>query len=167
MNNPKHGNRVILLVLAIVMAVATIFVQWGVITLTADDVRESMTINGQRVSDESLGGMLGGMMSSMLVGVPVPVTGLNGSLVLGPLKIPYWLAIAAVVIGLLLTVTNSVRFSDVSQKLVFGLLVAGIVSGAWSAVVLLTRGSIGVGPLLLIGASVIGLTQQGPLKSDH
>jgi len=164
MINPKQGNRTILLLLAVTMAIAAIFVQWGIVTVTADDLRESITINGQKVSGEGMGNVLGGMMSSMFSGMNVPVSGTNGNLVLGPIKIPYWVAISAVIVGLLLTITNTFKFSDVPRILVFGLLISGIVAGIWAVIVFLANGSMGIGALLLITSSIIGLTQQRPLN---
>ena len=160
MNNPQEGNRIILLAVAIALAVAALFVQWGVITLTAEDLRESMTINGQKVSGGDMGDLLGGMMSSMMAGMSIPVSGLNGNLVLGPVKLPYWLAIAAVIAGLVFTITNSRQLSAVPRKLIYTLLASGIITGVWAAIVILTKGSMGLGALLLVAAAVIGLTQQ-------
>lgn len=167
MTNPKQGNRILLLSLAMAIAATAIFVQWGVITITEKELHDSMTFNGQRVSGGAMGGMFDDVMSMMLVGMTVPVSGLSGSLVLGPLTIPYWVPVAAVIIGLLLTLTNSVRFSEVPRKLVFLLLIGGLVAGAWAVVGLMAGGTLGVGPLLLIGASVIGLTQQRPLRTTR
>jgi len=164
MINPQQGNRIILLLFAIALAVAAFFVQWGVVTITAEDLRESVTINGQKAGDD-VSGLFGSMMTSMFSGMKVPVSGSNGNLVLGPLKIPYWLAILSVIIGLLLTVTNSLQVSAIPRKLILGLLAVGVVCGLWALVVLLTNGSIGLGSLLLVAASIIGFTQQRPLHS--
>ncbi|TLD70515.1 hypothetical protein FEM03_12380 [Phragmitibacter flavus] len=162
--NPKLGNRIILLSVAIVFAVASLFAQWGTIKLTADDLRDSMTINGQKVGME---GMLSGMMSSMLTGMTVPLTGQNGSVGLGPIKLPYWLAIAAVIFGLAVTITNATGISDVPRNIIRGLLGFGLVISLWALVVMLLRGSIGLGAFMLIGAAIAGLLhQQNQNRSD-
>lgn len=160
MNNPQEGNRIILLGLAIALAVASLFVQWGVLTVSADDLRESMTINGQKVGESGMGNLFGDMMSSMISGMKIPVSGLNGNLVLGPVKIPYWLTVAAVIAGIVFTITNSRQASAVPQKLVFTLLAIGVITAVWASVVMLSSGSIGLGAFLLLGASIIGFTQQ-------
>ena len=160
MNTPRDGNRIILLSLAIAIAVASLFVQWGVMTVTADDLRGNVTVNGHKLSTEGFGGLFEGMISSMLSGASAAVSGLNGILTLGSLRIPYWLGIAAVLVGLLLTMTNLIRFSAIPKTLIVALLASGLVTGVWASVAILNRGSLGVGALLLIGASVIGLVQQ-------
>ncbi|MFO0914255.1 MAG: hypothetical protein U0795_14950 [Pirellulales bacterium] len=160
MNNPKLGNRVILLVVAITLAVASLFVQWGVIRVTAGDLQSNMTFNGQNVPSGDMENLFGGMMSSMLSGMGISVNGLNGSLFLGPLKIPFWIAIAAVVCGNLITISNNLRFSDVPRSVVISLLSAGLGAGVWGLIAFLTNGTIGLGALLLIAAAIIGLTQQ-------
>jgi hypothetical protein len=160
MSNPQEGNRIILLGLAIALAMASLFVQWGVITVSADMLRESMTINGQKVGQTGMDDMFGGMMSSMMSGMQIPVSGLNGNLVLGPLKIPYWLTVVAVIAGIVFIITNSRQVSAVPQKLVFALLGFGVITAVWASVVMLTSGTIGLGAFLLLGASIIGFTQQ-------
>lgn len=158
--NPKLGNRIILLSVAIVFAIASLFVQWGTITLTADDLRGSMTINGQKVGMEGMGDMFSGVMSSMMTGITVPLTGLSGNMSLGPIKLPYWLAIAAVVFGLVVTITNATGISDVPRKIIRGLFGFGLVISLWALAVMLLRGSIGLGGLMLIGAAITGFLQQ-------
>jgi hypothetical protein len=91
----------------------------------------------------------------------IPVSGLNGNLGLGPLKIPYWLTVAAVIAGIVFIITNSRQVSAVPQKLVFALLALGVITAVLASVVMLTTsGTIGIGAFLLLGASVIGFTQQ-------
>jgi hypothetical protein len=158
--NPKLGNRIILLSVAIVFAVVSLFVQWGTVKLTADDLRESMTINGQNVGMEGMGGMLSGMMSSMMTDMSIPLTGQNGSVTLGPIKLPFWLAIAAVIFGLAVTITNATGISDVPRNVIRGLFCFGIAITLWALVVMLLRGSIDLGGLMLIGAAIAGLLQQ-------
>ena len=77
--NPKLGNRVIALSVAIASAIASLFVQWGTLKLTEDDVRQSMTINGQSVVTNEMGDMFAGMMSSVMTGVAIPLSGQSGS----------------------------------------------------------------------------------------
>jgi len=160
MSNPQKGNRIILLGLAIALASASLFVQWGVLPVSADDIRESMTINGQKLAGSDMGDFFGGMVSSMISGMEIPISGRNGTLVAGPLKIPYWLTIAAVIAGIVFIATNSLQVSAVPQKLIFTLLAVGGVAAVWASVVMLASGSIGLGAFLLLGASIIGFTQQ-------
>lgn len=160
MSNPQEGNRIILLALAIALALASLFVQWGVLTVSADDLRESMTINGQKVGESGMDNLWGGMMSLMMPGMKIPVSGLNGSLVLGPVKIPHWLTVAAVIAGIVFIITNSRQVSAVPQKLIVTLLAVGVITAVWASVVMLSSGSIGLGAFLLLGASIIGFTQQ-------
>lgn len=163
MNNPKIGNRVILLGFAIALAIASLFVQWGVVTLTPEAVQASMTINGQKVSQDGMGALLGGMMSSMVSGMDVPISGVNGRLDLGPLKIPYWLPVTTVLGAIVITILNSIGFSDFPRKVVMALLVFGILTGVWAMIAITGNGTIGVGALLLIAAAVIGISQQTSL----
>ena len=87
-NTPKAGNRMILLGLAVALAVASLFVQWGAITIaTSEDLRESITINGENASGDAMGEIFGSMMSSMLSGMRVPVSGLNGAPVLDQIQL--------------------------------------------------------------------------------
>lgn len=156
MSNPQEGNRIILLGLAAALAFVSLFVQWGVLSVSADDLRAGLTINGQNVGASARGDLLAVLMS----GMKIPVTGLNGNLVLGPLKIPYWLTISAVIAGLVFVFTNSRRISAVPRKLVVTLLALGLLTAVWSSVVMLTSGTIGVGAFFLLSASVIGFTLQ-------
>lgn len=160
--NPKLGNRVILLSVAIVFAIASLFVQWGTIKLTTDDLRDSMTINGRKVGMDGAGDMISETMSSMLMltGMTVSLTGKSGSVSLGPIKIPYWVAIAAVVFGLIVTITNAVGISDVPRGVIRGLFVSGLAISLGALVVMLLYGSAGIGALMLIGAAIVGLLQQ-------
>lgn len=160
MNNPKLGNRVIILGVAIGLAIASLFVQWGVIHISSGDLQSNMTFNGQNVPAGDMGNLFGGMMSSMLSGMGLPVNGMNGSLHLGPLKIPFWVAVIAVVCGNAITISNSVGFSEIPRTVVISLLGAGIVAGAWALIAILGSGTLGLGALLLIAASIIGMTQQ-------
>lgn len=157
--NPKLGNRVIALSVAIASAIASLFVQWGTLKLTEDDVRQSMTINGQSVVTNEMGDMFAGMMSSVMTGVAIPLSGQSGSVTLGSINIPFWFAIAAVVFGLVVTITNSIGVSDVPRAIILGLLVLGVVISLWAVVVMVRHGSIGLGALLLFGSSAAGLLE--------
>ena len=157
----------ILFGLAVALAVASLFVQWGAITIaTSEDLRESITINGENASGDAMGEIFGSMMSSMLSGMRVPVSGLNGNFVLGRITIPYWLSIVAAIAGILFTITNSRKLSEIPSKLILALLLSGIVAGIWAVIALLMSGSVSIGAFLLIGASIIGLTQQKPAITD-
>ena len=161
---PKHqlGNRIILLSIAIVFAVASLFVQWGTITITADDLRDSMTTGGQKFAIGGMGGIgdVTRLMPSIMNGMPVALTAQSGTVNLGPLQLPYWLGIAAVVIGLAVTVTNATDLSDMPRSLIRVLCCFGVAISLWALFVMHSRGSIGIGALMLIAAAVIGFTQQ-------
>jgi hypothetical protein len=166
MSNPQEGNRIILLGLAIALALAALFTQWGVLTVTMEDLRESLTIDGHPVGDGGMADSLGGMMAAMLNGSRIPVTGLNGHLSLGPLKIPNWLPVLTVIAGLIFTFTNHRQLSAVPRVWVSVLLISGIVAGAWAVVLFTAKGTLGIGGILLIAAAAIGLSQQRALP-DH
>ena len=165
---PKHqlGNRIILLSIAIVFAVASLFVQWGTITITAHDLRDSTTTRGQKFAIDGMEGMrdVTRLMPSMMNGMPVPLTAQNGTVHLGPLQLPYWLGIGAVVIGLAVTVTNATDLSDMPRSLIRVLCCFGVAISLWALFVMYSRGLIGIGALMLIAAAVIGFTQQGRPK---
>ncbi len=159
MNQPQEGNRLILMVLALGLAIASLFVQWGVITLSGEDLTKAMVIDGQKMSGD-MGGLLGGIMSSIMSEMKFPVNGMNSHLSLGPLKIPNWLMITSAMTGIVFIFTNSTGFSAIPSKVIFGLLALGITAGLWFMILVLTNGAVGVGALLLIVASVIGFSLQ-------
>jgi|GEM_PF-6924171 len=162
---PKHqlGNRIILLSIAIVFAVASMFVPWGTITITIDDLRDT---GGQKLAIDGMGGVgdVTRLMPSMMNGMPVALTAQSGTVNLGPLQLPYWLGIAAVVIGLAVSVTNATDLSDMPRSLIRVLCCFGVAISLWALFVMHSRGSIGIGALMLIAAAVIGFTQQGRPK---
>lgn len=160
MFDPKTGNRVILLGVALALAVASLYVQWGIIKIEPADLKASMTINGKQVASEGLGEILGGVMSSVLSGMEVPVSGLNGNMDVGNLKIPFWLPIAIISTGIVLTMLNAIRFSDISWKIVVALLIAGILAIIWALVGIVNHGTLGLGAFLAITSAVIGISQQ-------
>lgn len=157
MNNPQKGNRLILLVTALVLAGSSLFIQWGVLTVREENLPEmNLSMNGQSVA----GGALDGLLGAMMLGREIPVTGLNGHLPLGPVTIPFWLPVGAVIAGILFTVTNQARLSAVPRKLMLALMACGVVAGVWAGIILLSEGTVGVGGFLLVTASVIGWMQQ-------
>jgi hypothetical protein len=165
MINPQQGNRTILLLLAIGMAVAAFFVQWGVVTITADDLRDSLTINGQKPGD-GLGELFGGMISS-LSGMKVSCHGHQRQL-------DSWAAqdslFAPDTFGDCRTpaysyqLTSGIRHPPNSHSRL------ACSRGCWRRMgsdCISQQGSMGIGSLLLIAASIIGFKQQQSLHPSN
>ncbi len=154
MTDPKLGNRIIVHVIALALAIGALFARWGVATVRPQDVKVDLNEAG------GMAKALGGMMAAMLSGMKLPVTGLHGSLSLGGLSLPLWTAIAATVLGLALSLTNVLRVSAIPRKAVAGLLLFGAVVAVWAIVEFTIHGSVEIGGFLLLAACVAGLLQQ-------
>lgn len=166
MTNPKLGNRLILLTLAIALAVGSLFTLWGVGTVTEKDLQQSsLTFGHAKVTGKPAASFMEGFLG-IKPGTKIPVDGLHGQVALGPVSVPYWALVASVVLGLLLTVANSCRFADVPRKLVVGLLALCVLLMLWDVVDDMFRDATPrIGEFLAIAAAVIGLAQQRPLLS--
>ncbi len=164
--NPKIGNRVILLVCAITLAFASLFSSWGTVGLKLDKVpaKISGSISGSGGNEPfDLGRIELGQLGSVFGGLSMSFNGISGNLTAGSIKIPLWLAIAMVISGLVITIANSIHFSDFPKLIVVALLLSGIVASVWGYVAIVSNGTVGLGSVLLSVASLIGLTQQSKI----
>jgi xanthine/uracil permease len=156
----QKGNRIILLSLAVGLAIASLFVQWGTVRFTAEMVKDELKRTDPALSGGLLVEGLSGLMSGLLADQAIPVTGQSWHMELGSVKVPCWLAVVSVVVGLLITMTNQTGFSDISRVLVVSMLAMGLVCAGWGVITLLNHGTLGVGAFLLTAAAGVGLAQQ-------
>jgi hypothetical protein len=157
-SNTQPGNRVILLIIAATLAVSSLFVNWGTITLTSKNIRESIITSTPSLGLAQLDEMFSDLLQGM-VGHKVPVTGMSGRLVAGPVVVPYWVTVTTAILGLLMLATNVVRFSSVPRWVIGALLLSAASMAGWALFVIMANGTIQVGILLFATAIGIGLFQ--------
>lgn len=156
------SKRLIWLVTAGALAVSSLFAQWSVLTIGQEDLRElKSALNERHLSGIGVNSLL----DTMLLGVSVPVTGLDGHLPLVSIRIPLWLPIGAVITGIFFTITNLGRLSAIPRKLVLTLLAAGLIAGGWAGCHTFSEGFMDIGGFLLVAASVIGVLQRKPIEA--
>lgn len=156
--NTQIGNRVIILVCAITFAVASLFSSWGMVGLKLDKVPTK--ISGSMSGSGGNQPFDLGQIGSVFGGLSMSFNGINGNLPAGSIKVPLWLPIAMVIGGLVITIANSIHFSDFPKLIVVTLLLSGIVVSVWGYVAIVSNGTVGLGSVLLGISSIIGLTQQ-------
>jgi hypothetical protein len=150
----KLGNRILVLAAAIVFAISALVVPWGKITVKVDGPRQQVGTSSVRGNSPSAA------VSAGMNDMTVTVTAREGSINLGPVRLPYWLAIMAVIFGLVVTITNATALSDVSRVIVLGLFWCGIAIGGWAILLLQLTGTLDLGVLLFLSAATAGLLQQ-------
>ncbi len=153
--NPQIGNHIIIISIAIILALSSLFIQWGGITISENNIQNNMTINGQPPGQ---GGIQ--MFGKLMVGSTIPITGLSGSINLWMIKFPCWLAIAGVIFALSVTITNIVNFSVIKPKIIYTLLYIGLLVNIWIMLILLFYGHISIGGFLFLGSIIICFKQQ-------
>ena len=137
--NTKLGNKIVGLGTAVLLAGISYFVQWG-------------TLKMQSVRGDFQG----------LLGMPeeFPVNAVAGTITQAGFKLPNWIGVVLVIYGLLLTITNLIRFSDISRVFVCLMLILGLAIALMSFLIMLSIGRPGLGVFLLIAAAIIGLCHQ-------
>lgn len=155
--NPRFGNRIIVLVIALILAIASFFLEWGTIPLTADHLRREAMPEAPALGAEVnrvLSDVIGGM-----TGLRISVTGRTGRLMIGNVGVPYWVGILAVAVALAMSGTNAVGFSNVPRWIIGILLLAGGLMATWTLILFITDGSPGIGVFLFAVAVLLGLFQ--------
>lgn len=161
MNNSRFVTRLILLGLAVLLGLLSLFSAWGRFTMPQDAEAE-ITIHGD---DSPVSEAMGEMAVNWIKALSFDITGFNGGINLGFVTIPYWTIIILVELGLLGTIWNTVSSQKISRKLVTGLLLVGTAMIAWATYGLLYTGPLRIGTFLLLAASLIGLSQQKSMIS--
>ena len=154
MFTPQDGNRVLLYLAAIALAVGSVFATWGTVPVTFGF--------GPPMSDGTAYKEVPGTGSG---GLKVLVTGREGWVLIGSFRVPLTYAAVATTAGLLGVLLNGLGLAAVSRLLLFGPLLFGLVVSGWTVAqiwpqgVLWPKGIVGPGGFMLLGASAFGLQQ--------
>ena len=145
------GNRVFLLALLAVVAIGATFVRWGTIVVTPGSVT-STTEGGQPMPE-----IMQNLFEGMFNGQSLPIDGIHGSVSLGPLQIPLWFCTVAVVFGAVVSSLNLLQFTKLPSAIAILSFLFAFAVSVWASCMFLLSGSIGLGSILFLVVSVVGV----------
>ena len=134
--NTKLGNKIVGLGTAVLLAGISYFVQWGTLKIPPD-------FGIRYLPDQEF-----------------PILAVGGKISIASVSLPNWIGVVLVIYGLLLTITNLIRFSDISRLTICLILILGLAIALVSFQTMWTHGTPGLGVILLIAAAIIGLCHQ-------
>lgn len=161
MNDSRFTARLLLLIVGLCLTVASLFAPWATLSMP-EGAKATVKADGKEVAEDD---PMGEQMASMFGGLSFVITGLNGNVQYGAWNVPNAVPVSIVGLGLLATIANTFRRVTISRKLVIAGLVVGLLMSLRALWIYIQLESTGPGSLFLVGAALIGLSQQKTLRT--